>query len=222
MKNITDVLSNFFSAIAVIMLLATTAYAGTVEITYDNAGTSSDNAGLHELTIDGASTFAMTAKSKPPKSGKTWTATVNSYDAIQAGAGKFNNNAGDEVKYNRTGWLFNYMNFSESPSSSSQQLNAAISQAVWKIMGKKGKLSSLATRIYDYTTRGYSGIDNYNWSNSMTVYTSLNSKIEFFAPLAPIATPIPSAIFLFGSVFLGLLGIVRRSNSSSEDAPAPA
>jgi hypothetical protein len=88
MKNITDVLSNFFSAIAVIMLLATTAYAGTVEITYDNAGTSSDNAGLHELTIDGASTFAMTAKSKPLKSGKTWTATVNSYDAIQAGAGK--------------------------------------------------------------------------------------------------------------------------------------
>jgi hypothetical protein len=49
----------------------------------------------------------------------------------------------------------------------------------------------------------------------MTVYTSTNLKSEFFAPLAPIATPIPSAIFLFGSVFLGLFGLVRRSNQGS-------
>jgi hypothetical protein len=141
MTIITKGFLNFFTTAVPISLattlLAATVYAGTVEITYDNAGTSVDNAGLHELTIDGVSTFAMAAKPKPPKSGKSWTATVNSYDAVQAGAGKFNESAGDEVKYNRTGWLFNYMNFSETPSDSSQQLNAAISQAVWKIMGKK-------------------------------------------------------------------------------------
>ena len=60
------------------LFLTSIAIAGTVKITYENSGTSSSNAGLHELTINGVSTYAMNAKSKPPKSGKTWTATVKS------------------------------------------------------------------------------------------------------------------------------------------------
>ncbi|MGB1245699.1 MAG: hypothetical protein ACPG88_09755, partial [Porticoccaceae bacterium] len=54
-------------------LFSSMAVAGTVEITYENSGTSSNNAGLHELTIDGVSTYAMNSKAKPPKVGKTWT-----------------------------------------------------------------------------------------------------------------------------------------------------
>ena len=37
-------------------LFSSAAVAGTVEITYENSGTSSDNTGLHELSIDGVST----------------------------------------------------------------------------------------------------------------------------------------------------------------------
>ncbi len=216
MKQASKNLLGLISAVALICVATSYSVASTVEITYENTGTSVNNAGLHQLTIDGVSTFAMNAQSKKIRPGRNWTATVNSYDDIQAGAGKFNEDSGDVKKYSQVGWLFNYMNFSETLSSSSQSWNTAISQAVWKIMGKKGKLSSLATYVYNYATRGYSSIDNYNWSNSMTVYTSTNLRSEFFAPLAPIATPIPSAIFLFGSVFLGLFGIVRRSNQVSE------
>lgn len=192
-------------------LFSSMAVAGTVEITYENSGTSSNNAGLHELTIDGVSTYAMNSKAKPPKVGKTWTATVNSYEDVQAGAGKFNRKPGDATKYNRTGYLFSYMDFRDELSSSSTAWNAAINQAVWKIMGKKGKLSSLATSIYNYATKGYRFIDNYDWSNSMTVYTATNLRSEFYAPIAPIPNPIPSAIFLFGSMFIGLFGLLRRN-----------
>ena len=163
-------------------LFSSAAVAGTVEITYENSGTSSDNAGLHELSIDGVSTYAMNGKAKPPKQGKTWTATVNSFR--------------DELSTSSAAW------------------NAAINQAVWKIMGKKGKLSSLATSIYNYATNGYSFIDNYNWSNSMTVYTSTNLRSEFYAPMAPIPNPIPSAVFLFGSMFIGLFGLLRRNSNN--------
>ena len=199
-------------------LISSTAVAGTVEITYENSGTSSNNAGLHELSIDGVSTYAMNAKAKPPKKGKTWTATVNSYDDVQAGAGKFNKKPGDATKYNRTGYLFSYMDFRDNLSTSSTAWNAAINQAVWKIMGKKGKLSSLATSIYNYATAGYSFIDNYNWSDSMSVYTSTNLRSEFYATMAPIPNPIPSAIFLFGSMFIGLFGLLRRNSNQQATA----
>jgi hypothetical protein len=194
-----------------ICLFSSAAVAGTVSITYENSGTSSNNAGLHEISIDGVSTYAMNGKSKPPKKGKTWTATVNSYEDVQVGAGKFNKKPGDATKYNRTGYLFSFMDFRDELSASSTAWNAAINQAVWKIMGKKGKLSSLATSIYNYATKGYSFIDNYNWSNSMTVYTSTNLRSEFYAPMAPIPNPIPSAVFLFGSMFIGLFGLIRRN-----------
>jgi hypothetical protein len=61
--------------------------------------------------------------------------------------------------------------------------------------------------LYSKATSGI--CDNFNWSDSMTVYTG--ERFEFFtAAIPPIETPIPSAIFLFGSVIVGLFGIVRR------------
>jgi hypothetical protein len=50
----------------------------------------------------------------------------------------------------------------------------------------------------------------------MVVYTANDgSAREFFTVLPPIATPIPSALFLFGSMALGLFGIVRRKETAS-------
>ena len=212
-KTLSAILAKITGAV-VICLISSISLAGTVQITYENSGTSSNNAGLHELSIDGVSTYAMNGKAKPLKKGKTWAATVNSYDDIQAGAGKFNKKPGDATKYNRTGYLFSYMDFRDNLSAGSTAWNAAINQAVWKIMGKKGKLSALATSIYNTATRGYSFIDNYDWSNSMTVYTATNLRSEFYAPMAPIPNPIPSAIFLFGSMFIGLFGLLRRNSNN--------
>lgn len=118
-------------------LFSSMAVAGTVEITYENSGTSSNNAGLHELTIDGVSTYAMNSKAKPPKVGKTWTATVNSYEDVQAGAGKFNRKPGDATKYNRTGYLFSYMDFRDELSSSSTAWNAALMKRYGKLWARK-------------------------------------------------------------------------------------
>lgn len=191
------------------LLLASTSLAGTVSITYEDEGTSAAGAGVHDLTIDGVSTYAMNAKAKNPKSGDSWKATVNTYNDVQSGAGKFNKKKKDIKKYNQIGWLFNYVSFADPISGYRQNLNAAINQAVWKIMSKNSRLSGTAQRIYDYATSGR--YDDYNWSNSMTVYTG--GKYEFFAAVKPpIATPIPSAIFLFGSVIIGLFGIVRRKS----------
>ncbi|MDG1311033.1 MAG: hypothetical protein P8P26_03110 [Porticoccaceae bacterium] len=211
-KSITAPLGMIASGILALFLTSTSA-AGTVKVTYENTGTSSNNLGLHELTIDGVSTYAMSGKSKTSKQGKTWTATVNFYTDVQSVAGKFNKRSGHAKKYSQVGYIFGYIDFRDTLSSS-VAWNAAINQAAWKIMGKRGKLSSLATSVCNYATRGYSFVDNYNRSNSMTVYTSTDLKSEFYAPMAPIATPIPSAIFLFGSMFIGLIGLVRRSPAS--------
>ena len=206
----TQGLFKLFTGASLALLLSSTSFAGTVEITYEDAGTSTGGAGAHSLTIDGVSTYAMNAESDNPVAGDTWTATVNTYDDVQNGAGKFNTNSkGKDIKkYNQVGWLFNYVSLADTISSDTQSWNAAINQAVWKIMGKRGRLTSRAKTAYRLATSG--SYDDYNWSNSMTVYTA--GKFEFFASNPPIATPIPSAIFLFGSVLLGIFGIVRRKS----------
>ena len=204
------------TGIAILSLsAASTSLAGTVEITYENTATSHKNAGLHELSIDGQTTFAVNTKSAKTSPGRTWTATVNSYADVQAGAGKYNRRAGGAKKYNQAGWLFEQMVIADTLSRASRNLNTAISKAIWKIMGKKGRLKGKANSLYTQAVAGNPSIDNYNWSDSMLVYTSTDRKSEFFAPLAPIATPLPSAVFLFGSMLLGLIGILRFNPSSS-------
>ena len=44
----------------------------------------------------------------------------------------------------------------------------------------------------------------------MTAYTADEFEFFFAAATPPIATPISNVIFLFGSVIIGLFGIVRR------------
>jgi archaellum component FlaF (FlaF/FlaG flagellin family) len=77
MKQTSINLLGLFSAFALTCLATSYSAASTVEITYENSGTSVNNAGLHKLTLDGVSTFAMNAKSKTIRPGRTWTATVN-------------------------------------------------------------------------------------------------------------------------------------------------
>ncbi|MGB0669594.1 MAG: hypothetical protein ACPGN5_05740, partial [Porticoccaceae bacterium] len=67
-KTLSAILAKITGA-AVICLVSSISLAGTVQITYENSGTSSKNAGLHELSIDGVSTYAMNGKVKPPKKG---------------------------------------------------------------------------------------------------------------------------------------------------------
>jgi hypothetical protein len=97
-KSITAPLGMIASGILA-LFLTSTSEAGTVKVTYENTGTSSNNLGLHELTIDGVSTYAMSGKSKTSKQGKTWTATVNFYTDVQSVAGKFNKRSGHAKKY---------------------------------------------------------------------------------------------------------------------------
>ncbi|MBT5388191.1 MAG: hypothetical protein HOL11_05240, partial [Porticoccaceae bacterium] len=123
--------------------------------------------------------------------------------------------AGGAKKYNQAGWLFEQMVIADTLSRASRNLNTAISKAIWKIMGKKERLKGKANSLYTQAVAGNPSIDNYNWSDSMLVFTSTDRKSEFFAPLAPIATPLPSAVFLFGSMLLGLIGILRFNPSSS-------
>ena len=203
-------LFKLFAGASLALLITSPSFAGTVAITYEDAGTSTGGAGVHNLTIDGVSTYAMNAESDHPEAGDTWSATVNTYEDVQNGAGKFNTNrkGKDIKKYNQVGWLFSYVSLADTISTNTQSWNAAINQAVWKIMGKKDTLSVSAQSYYNDATDGrYIG---YDWSKSMTLYSA--GKFDFFASAAPIATPIPSAIFLFGSVIIGLFGIVRRKS----------
>ncbi len=197
-----------------ILGLASPSFAGTVDIIYENTSSSHKNAGLNELSIDGQTTFAINTESAKIRPGKVWTATVNSYADIQAGAGKYNDRDGDADKYNQAGWLFNQLVITDSLSKANRRLNSAINKAIWKIMGKKGRLKGTANSLYSRAVAGDPAIDDYNWSNSMLVYTSTDRRSEFFAPLAPIATPLPSAAFLFGSMLLGLIGIIRYNPGS--------
>jgi len=63
-----------------------------------------------------------------------------------------------------------------------------------------------------------SGQKNFDWSSTMLVYTSTErlASRELFASIQPpIATPIPGALFLFGSMALGLFGIAARKRISA-------
>jgi|DEB0MinimDraft_12_1074336.scaffolds.fasta_scaffold06605_2 hypothetical protein len=209
-------LFKLFAGASLALLITSPSFAGTVAITYEDAGTSTDGAGAHNMTIDGVSSHAMIITTKSnPSAGVIYTATINAYDDVKnsAGNGKKlkkakNAKKPDIEKYSQIGGLFSILSLGEAIDESTKQLNAAINQAVWKIMGKKDTLSVSAQSYYNDATDGrYIG---YDWSKSMTLYSA--GKFDFFASAAPIATPIPSAIFLFGSVIIGLFGIVRRKS----------
>jgi hypothetical protein len=205
------------------LFISSSAIAETVEITYENTGTSTTldvrngadiRTGLFELTIDGNTTFAAT-NSNDRHYLRTWTATVNTYDDVQNGAGKFNNSRNDKTKYSQAGYLFTLLDFSETLSETAAKYNALVNYVIWDIMGSVPALNNGADRRVVRNLRNKARQQrNFDWSNIMRVYTSDEPRLASRELLAsvppPLATPIPSAIFLFGSMALGLFGIATR------------
>lgn len=214
-------IGKFLSAAVAALLINGTVVAETVEITYENHGTTTTldvagpniRTGAYQLTIDGDSTLAVTNDNSSHYL-STWDATVNTYSDIQNGAGKHNNRRNDKTKYSQAGYLFTLLDFSETLSETAKKYNALVNYVIWDIMGSVPKLNDRSERrTAKQLKEQASGQKNFDWSSTMLVYTS-NERLagrELFASVQPpIATPIPSALFLFGSMALGLFGIATR------------
>lgn len=212
---------------AAALLINFSVLAETVEITYEGLGTtttldvigSSDiTIGAFELTIDGDNRLAVTNDNSRHYL-NTWDATVNTYTDVQNGAGKFNNSRNDKTKYNQAGYLFTLLDFSESLSATAAKYNALVNYVIWDIMGSVPKLDDRSDRrTAKQLKEQASGQKNFDWSSTMLVYTSTErlASRELFASIQPpIATPIPGALFLFGSMALGLFGIAARKRISA-------
>ena len=87
MKTPLKTLSTFIGSVALSLLISSPALASTVEITYENPGTSINksgkNSGLYEMTIDGTTTYAM-SDDYNTNLGSTWNATMLTYVDVQA------------------------------------------------------------------------------------------------------------------------------------------
>jgi hypothetical protein len=212
----------FIGSTVAALFICNSAVAETVEITYEGLGTASTldvkngpdiTTGLFEVTIDGNTTFAAT-NSNDRHYQSTWSATVNTYEDVQNGAGKYNNRRNDKTKYSQAGYLFTLLDLSESLSATAAKYNALVNYVIWDIMGSVPGLNNRADRRVAKTLKEQASAQkNFDWSSTMYVYTS-NERLASRELLAsvppPLATPIPSAIFLFGSMALGLFGIATR------------
>jgi len=217
MKTSFKTLIKFASSLVLSLFISSPALASTFEITYENPGTSINksgtNSGLYEMTIDGNTTYAMSDDYNTTLGG-TWDATMLTYADVQAGAGKFNLSPGAAVKYSRAGYLFSTLDFSATLSKTAEKWNALVNHVIWNVMGSGPSLNNSSVNgessksLYSLVTNG--SYDNYDWSNTMVVYTAGALSQEFLAPLPPIATPIPSTLFLFGSMVVGFLGFATR------------
>ena len=213
------------TSVALTVFISTAAIAASVDISYQGTGTSTSletkgsgnnsvNAGLSAITVDGTNSLAVNTSNSSMAG--TWTATVNDYAAVQAGAGKYNRGRNGEEKYAKAGYLFSLLDISESLSDIAAKYNALVNYVIWEIMGDvpdlKNKDEKKAAKDLKKSADKKKSFD---WSTTMVVYTGADgaNQREFFAVLPPIATPIPSALFLFGSMALGLFGIVRRKET---------
>ena len=224
---ISKTIGRLIAAAVLTVTASTSAVSETVEISYQSLGTSttldlptkigSVPAGLIEVTADGHTTAALNTTQSD--SNASWSAQVNTFLDIQNGAGKYNRGKNDEKKYAKAGYLFSLLDFSDTLSETAAQYNALINYVIWEIMGQGGdkqsthrlKTQASSNRDYEWLKTHAKQNKDFDWSSTMVVYTESGTRNqEFFAPLPPIATPIPSALFLFGSMALGLLGILTR------------
>jgi hypothetical protein len=229
-RSITKAIATVISSVALTLLVSTSTVAAPVDISYQSAGTSTTlslkgkktvTAGLSDITIDGNSSLAL--NSSTSSMAGTWVATKNSYADVQAGAGKYNKGSSKDLeKYAKAGYLFSLLDVSTSLSSTAAKYNALVNYVVWEIMGTVSKKKqglqdksekAIAKDLKDKANKN----KKFDWSSTMTVYTANDRKTssEYFAVLPPIATPIPGALFLFGSMALGLFGIVSRKKQTT-------
>jgi len=197
------------------LMVSAPAISASVEVSFEDTGTAIKQAGVINVTADGTPSSALNT-SKGGSRG-TWSASLNTYDDIQNGAGKFNGAAEDTAKYAQAGYLFGLLDLSANLSKTSRKYNALINYVIWDIFGTQSlkKLRGQTTRDAYALKQVARQHKDFDWSSTMIVYTENAGSREFFAPLPPIATPIPRALFLFGSVLLGLLGIITRKRISA-------
>jgi len=224
-KTSIKALAQSITGVALTLLISTTAFAAVVDIAYEGVGTSTSlstyysgsvTAGLSEVTIDGKNRLALNTENKSMSG--TWTATETSYADVQNGGGKYNNGRDGATKYAQAGYLFSTLDLSESLSAVAAKHNALVNYVIWYIMDYQAPYlarrqdQNKAYNLYRKASRQ----SNFDWSSTMEVYTANDrgTTREFFAVLPPIATPIPGALFLFGSMALGLFGIVTRRRGS--------
>ena len=219
------------TSVALSFLISSTALSAQVTITYDSPGTSTllttkvgkgknrvigtVEAGLSSITVDGNNSLALNTSDSTLIG--TWQATANSYADVQAGAGKYNSGATGKESYAKAGYLFSLLNISTSLDATAAKYNALVNYVIWDIMGDVPKLNDKQDRkAADKLKKSADGYNKFDWSTAMVVYTANDSSArEFFSVLPPIATPIPSALFLFGSMALGLFGIVTRKKQTA-------
>jgi len=219
------------TSVALSFLISSTALSAQVTITYDSPGTSTllttkvgkgknsvigiVEAGLSSITVDGNNSLALNTSNSSMAG--TWQATATNYADVQAGAGKYNSGAKGKENYAKAGYLFSLLNISTSLDATAAKYNALVNYVIWDIMGDVPKLKNKQDRkAVNKLRKSADGYKKFDWSTTMVVYTANdNSAREFFAVLPPIATPIPSALFLFGSMALGLFGLVTRKQSFS-------
>jgi len=221
-------IGKFIGGTVAALFIHSAAIAETVEITYEGTGTSAIldirndpdvRTGLFDVTIDGNTTLAST-NSNDRHYLSTWEATVNTYEDVQNGAGKFNSGRNGKAKYSQAGYLFTLLDFSETLSETAAKYNALVNYVIWDIMGSVPTLNNRADRrVVKNLKNEAKQHKNFDWSNIMQVYTSNEPRLASRELLAsvppPIATPIPSAIFLFGSMALGLFGIATRKRMNA-------
>jgi len=218
------------TSFALSVLISSTALSAQVDIVYEGpsnstALTTKDGkgskavegtvyAGLSSITVDGTNSLAVNTSNSSIEG--TWEATVNDYAAVQDGAGEYNSGPNGEEKYAKAGYLFSLLDLSESLSETAAKYNALVNYVIWDIMGDVPNLKNKNDKDEAKDLKKSADKNKkFDWSTTMVVYTGADgaNQREFFAVLPPIATPIPSALFLFGSMALGLFGIVRRKET---------
>jgi hypothetical protein len=231
MGNNLKTISLSITSVALTFLISATAFSAQVDISYQAPGTSTTlditegegknkidgtvNAGLNEITINGNSSLALNTSNNSMAG--TWTATATSYADIQAGAGQYNSGRKGEEEYSKAGYLFSLLDISESLSSTAAKYNALVNYVIWDILDDAPDLDNKDDeKAVKALKKSADGNKKFDWSTTMVVYTANDgSAREFFTVLPPIATPIPSALFLFGSMALGLFGIATRKQAPS-------
>ncbi len=158
--------------------------------------------GLYELETNGLDIINAMCDDRltSVSIGDVWQATEFTYADIQAGAPVKFASLGIE-KYSQVGYLFSLLG---GVSFSNQ---ADINLAVWEIMSPGStSLTSVATVFYNTAISG--SYDNFDFSGVMNVLTPdpLDASQEYLVS----AVPIPTAIWLFGTGLIGIVGVSRR------------
>lgn len=200
----------FFVILSIVFMSITAeaAIATTVDMNVELVGVGDSQvrggvyAGFYKLEVDGLSVINAMCDDRltSVSIGDVWQATEYTYADIQAGAPVKFASLGIE-KYSQAAYVWSLL----GGASASDVADAGL--AVWEIMSPGSTaLTSVAEVYYNDATSG--AYDTFDFTGIVNVLTPnpLDASQEYFIS----AVPIPAAIWLFGSGFLGVVGVARR------------